>query len=707
MPKSQFLPRRRSAFTVGFAFTVQLALAATALAGDVDEVGKRLTSGRVTDRARVLAQLAKTNRTKSPEKTIEYGQEAIQLLQQFPDPRLRAEISDDVCWAYQILGRYGKAFEICETGRRLAIAVGDRKIEANSLTIIGVLHWRLGQYEQALEVLASALAINEQIGDDEQTSNVLTDLGIVYDSLGDSGEALKQFRSSLAIKRKIAQEQGIANVLNNIGTVLESRGELPAALEHYRSSQRIKQRLGDRVGQVDSLMNIGSVQLKSGDAAAAKATFRESLSLSRTIGDRSGEAETLVQLAAAQRSLGKPKQALRSVLAAAEIARTIGTRPQLRDAYAAAAGLQEALGNPAEALRFYKRSRDIQEALVSEETRRRAAELQTRLELRVKEKEIDLLKRDETIRGLQLARHRRQRNTLAGASAVLLLVLLLEVRRSRLRERSNRIMTAHSRELEALDSMVRAVNSEVSPEGLFERLLREAIDLFDGAQGGSVLMRANGGDIFRFVTVAGFDSAIFRPIRLTETEATRRYTEGSKYLGEGVYLIRRHGDLPAADKMVEVPPSACMLAMTITVDDLLQGFLVLDNLDDPDAFKESDVAQLARLREHLVAAVAKVSLLRRQSEENARLVVANAAIEEKNAELERALAEVQELGGLIPICAECKKIRDDEGYWHRVEDYLSKRSGIKFSHGLCPDCVEKLYPGFSGGKGAAKLPKSG
>ena len=104
-----------------------------------------------------------------------------------------------------------------------------------------------------------------------------------------------------------------------------------------------------------------------------------------------------------------------------------------------------------------------------------------------------------------------------------------------------------------------------------------------------------------------------------------------------------------------------MLAMTITDDDLLQGFLVLDNLDDPDAFKESDVAQLARLREHLVAAVTKVSLLRRQSEENARLVAANAAIEEKNAELERALAEVQELGGLIPICAECKKIRDDEG----------------------------------------------
>lgn len=61
-------------------------------------------------------------------------------------------------------------------------------------------------------------------------------------------------------------------------------------------------------------------------------------------------------------------------------------------------------------------------------------------------------------------------------------------------------------------------------------------------------------------------------------------------------------------------------------------------------------------------------------------------------ELARAISEVKSLSGLLPICAHCNKIRDDEGYWRKVEDYLSARSELEFSHGLCPECMKKLYP---------------
>lgn len=58
----------------------------------------------------------------------------------------------------------------------------------------------------------------------------------------------------------------------------------------------------------------------------------------------------------------------------------------------------------------------------------------------------------------------------------------------------------------------------------------------------------------------------------------------------------------------------------------------------------------------------------------------------RNEELSRALAEVQALSGLLPICAWCKKIRDDDGYWQKLEDYFQSRSQIKFTHGICADC---------------------
>lgn len=64
------------------------------------------------------------------------------------------------------------------------------------------------------------------------------------------------------------------------------------------------------------------------------------------------------------------------------------------------------------------------------------------------------------------------------------------------------------------------------------------------------------------------------------------------------------------------------------------------------------------------------------------------------AKLEAALAEVKALSGLIPICAWCKQVRDDQGYWQQVESYVSARSEAIFSHGVCPECLPKLKAQF-------------
>jgi PAS domain S-box-containing protein len=63
-------------------------------------------------------------------------------------------------------------------------------------------------------------------------------------------------------------------------------------------------------------------------------------------------------------------------------------------------------------------------------------------------------------------------------------------------------------------------------------------------------------------------------------------------------------------------------------------------------------------------------------------------------ELQNALAQVKTLSGLIPICASCKKIRDDKGYWNQLESYIISRSDAQFSHGICPECAKKLYGEF-------------
>jgi AmiR/NasT family two-component response regulator len=63
-----------------------------------------------------------------------------------------------------------------------------------------------------------------------------------------------------------------------------------------------------------------------------------------------------------------------------------------------------------------------------------------------------------------------------------------------------------------------------------------------------------------------------------------------------------------------------------------------------------------------------------------------------NRELRETLDEVRQLRKMLPICASCKRIRDDDGYWQDVADYLHQHAALDFTHGLCPDCLARLYP---------------
>jgi len=63
-------------------------------------------------------------------------------------------------------------------------------------------------------------------------------------------------------------------------------------------------------------------------------------------------------------------------------------------------------------------------------------------------------------------------------------------------------------------------------------------------------------------------------------------------------------------------------------------------------------------------------------------------------DLQKALAEVKTLSGMLPICSSCKNIRNDEGYWQQIEEYIMDHSEADFTHGICNECVKKLYPEF-------------
>ena len=94
-----------------------------------------------------------------------------------------------------------------------------------------------------------------------------------------------------------------------------------------------------------------------------------------------------------------------------------------------------------------------------------------------------------------------------------------------------------------------------------------------------------------------------------------------------------------------------------------------------------------------VELLARVSSALALKQETDRRKANELELRRSNEELQQALREVKVLRGLIPICASCKKIRNDGGFWQQLEEYLAEHSEAEFSHGLCRPCIKKLYPG--------------
>jgi len=94
--------------------------------------------------------------------------------------------------------------------------------------------------------------------------------------------------------------------------------------------------------------------------------------------------------------------------------------------------------------------------------------------------------------------------------------------------------------------------------------------------------------------------------------------------------------------------------------------------------------------------------LRARLEVGRRLVEMQDTLAAKVEELLQALEQIKTLRGIVPICANCKKVRDDQGYWSQVEVYVHNHTEAEFSHGICPECVKKLYPEYEPGDTKSK-----
>ena len=194
-------------------------------------------------------------------------------------------------------------------------------------------------------------------------------------------------------------------------------------------------------------------------------------------------------------------------------------------------------------------------------------------------------------------------------------------------------------------------------------------------------------------------------------ENEQRYRTLFEHAGDGIFILEAEGE--QAGQIVEVNAAAAVLH-GYSIEEIKS--MKITDLDTPDAAQDAPglikrmrsgewvktelthkkkdgtrfsvevSAGLFRVGDHTyILAFDRDITARRQAERGREKLIRD---------LQDALDKIRKLRGMLPICASCKKIRDDKGYWNQIEAYISAHSEAEFTHGLCPDCAQKLYPGM-------------
>ena len=137
------------------------------------------------------------------------------------------------------------------------------------------------------------------------------------------------------------------------------------------------------------------------------------------------------------------------------------------------------------------------------------------------------------------------------------------------------------------------------------------------------------------------------------------------------------GEAPLLNHKGEVVGQCAQVFAAIWDGEQVVGHVSMDNRHTNEPITERQ-CELLRL---FGAAIGYLCARKHVEEERERLIV----------DLQDALTRIKTLHGLIPICSECKKIRDDQGYWNQIEGYIKEHSEAEFTHSLCPECGERLY----------------
>ncbi len=521
-------------------------------------------------------------------------------------------------------------------------AVSYRPGMAGARSVIGSFHLRAGEHEKALETFLNALGDVENDESLKITGELYSKIGDAYAESGMKEKAYLFMKKSLPILSAHGEKAAVGYISNYLGWLYWQESSFDSAFVYYQKALSLRESLGDRKGIAVTSNNIGFAYYQRGNYEQALRYFLKDQRIMEALGDSINTAIHINNIGITYRDWGKTDEALAHFTRALSIGRHTGNKIAMGYSLNNIGSVHERNGNYPAALDFYRQS-------------------------------LEQYRSKKDRRGMMLGMNSLGKlftltghfdSTLSYASGALKIARDLKV----VEQQSIALASMGAAHMNRKDYHGARENFEESLR--LGRTIGTRNQIKNTYLHISELCEREGDYRNAFAYYRRYSElkdSLFNEETFRSIETLKVEYESEK--------INRENEL----LRVKTTHQAMVIRWNRTIILLFCALLVIIALS---------TAIFYRLYHDKKKAFAALE------ETNAELSRQRDRIEEQKKQIEKAFSKIKTLSGLLPICAGCKKIRDDKGYWNEVEAYIGDHSDASFTHGMCPDCIKKYYPDY-------------
>ncbi len=382
---------------------------------------------------------------------------------------------NNIALIYKIKGDNYRALYYLKKSLNLRKLIKDSVQIATSLNNIATIRTNQGKLSLALDHLYEALRIQEKLNNKQGISNACNNIGNILLRQEKYDQSLQYLFRSLSIDKELNNKRGMATSYSNIGKIYSEKSMYERALEYDYLALMIQKQIKDDRGIGETYLEIGELLIKQKDLERALSYVLKARDIFLKYDMKSEEAQVYNDLATIAIKKNEARSALEYALKALLIGRDVNSSPIIQEAYLISSLAKEHLGMYKESLQDFKLYAGLNDSIYKQQVEEKIASLQLKYKEAQKEKQIQLLKKDQQVKDIKLKKNQTFGYFLTGGLSLVLLLALFIFRAYRMKKKANDLLSIRNKEVLEQKEIIEEKSNNITDSIEYAKRIQDAI----------------------------------------------------------------------------------------------------------------------------------------------------------------------------------------------------------------------------------------